>query len=83
VTRRAHTNLLGHYRAGVHRLATSIRHHCLLLCLLPGLCLCLRSCCRLRQELLEVAQKVGRSLEKVGYLAVHVLDRLGFALVSL
>lgn len=81
--RRSHADLLGHHRAGVHRLTASIRHHCLLLCLLPRLRLCLRSRGGLWQELLEVAQKIGRSLEEVGHLAIHVLDRFRLALVGL
>lgn len=81
--RRSHADLLGHHWAGVHRLTTSIRHHRLLLCLLPRLGLCLRSRCRLWQELLEVAQKIGRSLEQVGHLAVNVLNRFRLALVGL
>lgn len=83
VIRRSHADLLGHHRAGVHRLTASIRHHCLLLCLLPRLRLCLRSRGGLWQELLEVAQKIGRSLEEVGHLAIHVLDRFRLALVGL
>ena len=83
VIRRSHANLLGHHRASIHRLTTSIRHHCLFLCLLPSLCLCLRGRCRLGQELLEVTQKIGRSLEQMGHLAVHVLDRFRLALVGL
>lgn len=81
--RRSHADLLGHHRASIHRLTTSIRHHRLLLCLLSSLRLCLRGCCRLWQELLEVAQKIGRSLEEVGHLAVNVLDRFRLALVGL
>ena len=81
--RRSHADLLRHHRAGIHRLTTSIRHHRLLLCLLSSLRLCLRGCCRLWQELLEVAQKIGRSLEEVGHLAIHVLDRFRLALVGL
>ena len=81
--RRSHADLLGHHRAGIHRLTTGIRHHSLLLCLLPSLGLCLRGRCRLWQELLEVAQKIGRSLEEVGHLAVNVLDRFRLALVGL
>ena len=81
--RRSHADLLRHHRASVHRLTTSIRHHRLLLCLLSSLRLCLRGCCRLWQELLEVAQKIGRSLEEVGHLAIHVLDRFRLALVGL
>jgi hypothetical protein len=83
VIRRSHSDLLGHHWTSVHRLTTSIRHHSLLLCLLPSLCLCLCGRCRLWQELLEVAQKIGRSLEEVGDLAVHVLDRFRLALVGL
>ena len=81
--RRSHADLLGHHRASIHWLTTSIRHHRLLLCLLPSLGLRLRGCCRLWQELLEVAQKIGRSLEEVGHLAVHVLDGFRFSLVGL
>ena len=81
--RRSHADLLGHHWASIHRLTTSIRHHRLLLCLLPSLRLCLCGCCRLWQELLEVAQKIGRSLEEVGHLAVNVLDRFRLALVGL
>jgi hypothetical protein len=83
VIRRSHSDLLGHHWTSVHRLTTSVRHHSLLLCLLPSLCLCLCGRCRLWQELLEVAQKIGRSLEVVGDLAVHVLDRFRLALVGL
>lgn len=83
VIRRSHADLLRHHRAGIHRLTTSIRHHRLLLGLLPSLGLRLRSRCRLWQELLEVAQKIGRSLEEVGHLAVHVLDGFRLALVGL
>lgn len=83
MARRAHTDLLGHHRAGVHRLATSIRHHRLLFSLLPSLCLSFGSRRGLWQELLEVAQKIRCGLEQVGDLAIHVLDGLRLALVSL
>lgn len=81
--RGAHADLLGHHGAGVHRFAASIRHHRLLFCLLPGLCLCLRRCRRFWEKLFEITEKIRSSLEEVGDLAVHVLDGLRFALVSL
>ena len=83
MARRAHTDFLGHDRTSVHWLAASIRDHGRLFGLLPGLRLCFGGRSRFWQELLEVAQKSGRSLEQVGHLAVNVLDRFRLALVGL
>jgi hypothetical protein len=76
VTRRAHTDLLGHDGTSVHRLTASIRYHGRFFGLLSGLRLCFGSRSRFWQELLEVSEQIRRSLEKVSDLTIHVLNWL-------
>jgi hypothetical protein len=76
VTRRAHTDLLGHDGTSVHRLTASIRYHGRLFGLLPGLRLCFGSRSRFWQELLEVSEQIRCSLEKVSNLTIHILNWL-------
>ena len=68
--------------AGVTGLAANIaRLHCLL-----GLAcsrLLLGVCCRFWQELFEILQQIGSSVEKLGHLSINILNRLRLALVRL
>ena len=68
--------------AGVTGLAANIaRLHCL-----RGLAcsrLLLGVCCRLWQELFEILQQIGCSVEELGHLSVDVLNGLRLALVCL
>lgn len=64
------------------RFTAHVAEHVLLLGCLSGLCSSMLSC-RLRKELFKVLEQVRCRVEKLRYLRVNILNRLGLTLISL